>query len=166
MLASLSISVQATLPRVLAITHTMTSAAIGMHVQSVPFAFALAFLFHLFADTLLHWNIYLDKHRWPYFWVAMDVLGGLLAAYWLTPEQFFTGPMLAAVLGGNLPDLWAGGLDLRQKLRAKGRSGQSAPAMAKDAFYRFHEGIQNETLSPARGLAWQIVLLTVALVLL
>lgn len=152
MLASLSISVQATLPRVLAITHTMTSAAIGASVSSVPFAFALAFLFHLFADTLLHWNIYVDTHRWPYFWVAVDVFGGLLAAYWLTPEQFFTAPILAAVLGGNLPDIAAGISDLLKR--------------PKGVFLRFHEGLQNETLSPARGLAWQIVLLTVALVLL
>ena len=132
----------------LAVTHIITSAAIGAQVSSTPFAFSLAFLFHLFLDTLLHWNIYIDKHRWPYFWVVVDVLGGLLATYWLTSEQFFSTPMLAAVLGGNLPDITAGISDLLKR--------------SKGGFLRFHEGIQNETSSPWKGLRWQVALVALS----
>lgn len=149
----------------LAITHTVTSAAIGASVSSVPFAFVLAFLFHLFADTLLHWNIYIDQHRWPYFWVALDVLGGLAVVYWLTPERFFSPPMLAAVIGGNAPDVWCGCIELLRKIRNK-RIAVPMPYAPNPkpggAFYRFHEGLQNETASPWRGLAMQVVLVAPA----
>lgn len=155
MLAFLSTPVQATLLHVLAVTHTITSAAIGAQVSSVPFAFSLAFLFHLFLDTLLHWNIYTDRHRWPYVWILVDVLGGLLLAYALIPERFFTAPVLAAVFGGNLPDLWHGGLDLLARIR-------KSLVKNRGAFFRFHEGLQNETTSVRKGLLWQGVLLVLA----
>lgn len=144
----------------LAVTHTVTSAAIGAHVQSVPFAFGIALVFHLLADTLLHWNIYTDRHRWAYGWIVVDVLGGLLLTYWLIPERFATAPVLAAILGGNLPDIWHGGLDVLQHIAPR------HARMLRRFFIPFHEKLQHETLSPVRGLAWQAVLLIFALVLL
>lgn len=136
----------------LAVTHTLTSAAIGATVESAPVAFALAFLFHLFADTLLHWNIYLERYRWPYVWVMIDVVAGLVIAYLLVPERFFTASVLAAMVGGNFPDVVAGLLELCQR--------------RKGLFFRFHEGLQNETLSPGKGLVWQALLVMLATLLL
>lgn len=133
-------------------THMLTSAAIGAHVESVPFAFSLALLFHFFADTLLHWNIYTERHRWPYVWVAADVIAALVLTYWLVPETFFTAPMLAAMIGGNLPDIWCGILDVL--IRLLPRRAQTFHRL----FIPFHEKLQNETLNPAKGLAWQVVL--------
>lgn len=139
----------------LAVTHTLTSIAIGTHVGLVPLSFALALLFHLFADTLLHWNIYIERHRWPYVWVALDVVGGLLLAYWLVPDRFFQAPVLAAIIGGNLPDITSGLLTLFGKQPSD-----------VDPFHRLHEGLQHETLSPWKGLVWQVVLVVVAVLLL
>lgn len=119
-------------------------------------AFGAAFLFHFLADTFLHWNIYTDRHRWAYAWAAADVAGGLLLAYGLMPDRFFSAPVLAAMLGGNLPDIFNGVRDLRQKLR------DVKPPVSKGWFFRFHEAVQLETLRPARGLAWQVVFAAVA----
>ena len=85
----------------------------------------------------------------------MDVLGGLALAFWLIPETFFTAPVLAAVLGGNLPDLWHGGLDLLARIR-------KYPLKKPGAFFRFHEGLQHETANAWKGLLWQGVLLVLA----
>lgn len=164
----------------LAITHTLTSIAIGMRVESVPLSFALALLFHLFADTLLHWNIYIERHRHAYAWVAVDVLGGLLVGYALAPTQFFQAPVLAALVGGSLPDVWHGLLELIRRRRGEraGAVPTSRPAVtevlrrqgpllwANEVFYRFHEGLQNETLNPWKGLAWQVVLVFGAVLLI
>lgn len=143
----------------LAVTHTVTSAAIGAQVESVPFAFGLAFLFHHFADTLLHWNIYTERHRWAYEWIVVDVLGGLLVAYWLLSDRFFSAPVLAALLGGNLSDIWASGVDVLRRLLPR-------YAQFLDRLYdHFHERLQNETLNPAKGLVWQAVLMAIAVLL-
>ena len=144
----------------LAVTHTVASAAIGAHVQSVPFAFGIAFLFHHLADTLLHWNIYTDRHRWPYAWIVLDVLGGLLLAYWLMPDQFVTAPVLAAIVGGNIPDIWHGGLDVLARLIPH------RTQTFRSFYIPLHEKLQNETLSPAKGLVWQAILIVVAVLLL
>lgn len=140
-----------TLLLVLAVTHTLVSLPIGAHVESAPAAFALAFLVHLFLDTLLHWNVYIERHRWPYVWVALDVVGALALAYWLVPDRFFTAPMLAAIAGGNVPDVILGLIDLLRKFGLR-----RTPKHREHWFIRFHDGLQNETLSPAKGLAWQV----------
>lgn len=164
----------------LAVTHAVTSVAIGTQVESAPFAFLLALLFHCFADTLLHWNIYLDVHRWPYAWAALDVLAGVLLGFTLAPQEFLTAPVLAALAGGNLPDVWHGALSWYRKRHGPRRAPrlvyQGVPVSAtfrlwqlasgfQEAFYRFHQRLQNETPSPVKGLAWQVVLLVGAVLL-
>lgn len=136
----------------LAVTHTLTSAALGVSVANAPLAFGLAFLFHLFADTLLHWNIYVDRHRWPYFWTAVDVVGGVAVAAVLLGRDILSLPVLAAIIGGNLPDIIAGVFDL-----AHWRHGP---------FLRFHDGLQLETANPWKGLVWQGALIVVAVALI
>lgn len=140
---------RATLPDVLAVTHTLASAAIGTAVPNAPAAFGIAFVVHLLSDALLHWNIYPGKHRPLVLWVVLDVLGGLFLVYWLAPERFFTAPVLAAILGGNLPDIHAGVWTVLN--------------LPKDRFLRFHSRIQRETEHPARGLVWQGVLIALSL---
>lgn len=138
----------------LAITHTITSAAVGATVPSALLAFGISVLLHLFLDTLLHWNIYIGRHRWPYFWVALDVFGGLLAAYWLAPSLFLTLPMLSAIIGGNAPDIWHVSIITLERFQRSARP--------KGPFFRFHEWLQNETLNPWKGLAWQGLLVALA----
>lgn len=154
----------------LAVTHTIMSVTIGMHVQQPAYAFALAFILHNFADTLLHWNIYVDKHRWPYAWVVLDVVGALAAAYWLAPDRFLTPAMLAAILGGNLPDIWGNGIIVLRALRARlaRRPLMRLPSLlvrVHQQFLDFHDGLQYETVSATRGLVWQVVLSGVAIAL-
>lgn len=139
----------------LATTHTITSAALGSQMQSPALAFGAAFLLHLLTDSLLHWNIYIDRHRWPYLWVALDVVGGLAVTSLLLPQRFFTLPVLAAIVGGNLPDIWGGLWDLAKVLSKK-------TYRSKGAFLRFHNGLQHETISPVKGLAWQVLLVALA----
>jgi len=149
----------------LSTTHTIMSVAIGAQMERAPLAFLTAFLLHLLADTLLHWNIYTDRHRWPYFWAMLDVCGGIVAAYWIAPDRFFTAPMLAAVVGGNLPDLWANGVDVLRRLRAGLARAQAArrPASSLRRLHQslldVHDALQYETMSPTRGLAWQVLLI-------
>lgn len=138
----------------LAVTHTLASAAVGAQVDHPVFAFALAFLLHLFADTILHWNIYVEQHRWPYVWVALDLLGGFFLAYLLAGERLVTAPIIAAIVGGNLPDITAGTLTLLKR------------RTTADPFHRFHEGLQNETTNPSKGLVWQVVFALFAVILL
>lgn len=145
----------------LSVTHTIVSLPVGVHVPQPVLAFGIAFLLHLFVDTLLHWNIYVDKHRWPYFWTAVDVLGGLAVAYLLLSQKILTAPVLAAILGGNLPDIWGGVAGLWQRL-----GGKAVDYEQHSAFLRFHAGLQHETSSPWKGLVWQGVLVLAAIWLL
>jgi len=129
-------------------------------MQSPLLAFAAAFGLHLFADTLLHWNIYVDRHRWPYLWVVLDVIAALAFTYWIAPAKFLTVPVLAAILGGNLPDLWGGLWDLAQVLIKKNLY------HSKGAFLRFHDRLQYETFSPWKGLWRQVTLVALSVLVL
>lgn len=156
----------------LAITHTLVSVPIGIYVHQPVYAFALSLIAHLFADTLLHWNIYVDRHRWPYAWAALDVAAGLAAASWIAPDRFLTPPMLAAIVGGNLPDLWANGIAVVRRLQTRfmprAAAGRPVTLLGRihQAVLDFHDRLQYETTSPTRGLVWQLVLSVFSLALL
>ena len=139
-------------PSMLAIAHTITSAAVGVAVPNAPFAFAISFLLHLFLDTFLHWNLFYHRHR-PFFTlVALDLCGGLLIVFLLLGRDAVSAPVLAAIIGGNLPDV----VGLPSILLKK----------TNYAFHRFHERLQLETTSLRRGILSQVIAIVVALALI
>ncbi len=145
----------------LSVTHTLVSLPIGAAVQQPVLSFLLALLLHLFADTLLHWNIYLHRHRRPYLWAAVDVAAALGIAWLLVPDRFLTAPMVAAIIGGNAPDLWQNSVPIVQRVLPVPRwLGKENPLL------RFHSSIQDETDTWWKGVAWQVVLGAAALWLL
>lgn len=115
---------------------------------------------HLVSDMFLHWNIYPHHFkRYPFFLVGIDVVSGLLASYFILNNSLFTIPILAAIAGGNAPDIFHAFWSFMGKDRQK-RSPKSIQAA-----FQFHERIQRETESPLVGGLWQIVFCSVAIVL-
>lgn len=144
----------------LSLTHTLISLPFAFYFESPPAIFVGAFIFHLLADTLLHWNLYPEVFkRWFYPLAAVDVISGILVAWYLTGNAFFTLPILLAIFAGNLPDIMQGLWDLA------GASIQKHLSFAKP-FFVFHDNLQLETKDPVRGLIWQVVLLIGAFVLI
>lgn len=143
----------------LALTHTLISLPFGLYFQSPLLAFIAAFLWHLFADSLLHWNIYPQNYkRYPYELVALDVITGLGISYLVVgPATFFLWPMLAAIAGGNMPDILH---TLRELTPPDKRDRYFSWG---NLFFRFHHAVQKETPSVLRGLISQIVLIAIAL---
>lgn len=141
-----------TLPPVLAVTHTITSAAAGTAVPSVPFAFGIALLLHLLLDTFLHWNFYRERCRPIAVYGALDLAAGLALTFLILGERALAPPVLAAVLGGALPDIWT--------------MFHAAPSGRPRGFHRFHDRLQLETTSIPRGLMSQGVAIALALAIL
>ncbi len=141
----------------LAISHTLISLPFGLYLENPLLIFITAFIFHLFADTFLHWNIYPEQFkRYPYGLVALDVLGGLFMSRLLVGEAVFTLPVLLAIAGGNAPDVIQALWDM---IPPKTRNSYFAWAMP---FFHFHDHLQLETTHVGRGLVWQIVFVLLA----
>jgi len=115
---------------------------------------------HVLCDHLLHWNIYPHKmRRYPFELVALDVVGGLGAAYLIAGNAIFTLPVLAAIAGGNMPDIlhafWG---FLPERIQKK------SPALIRAAF-AFHIHVQRETDSIPKGLVSQIIVGGIAIII-
>lgn len=144
----------------LALVHTLISLPFGVYLQNPLLILLSTFVFHLFADTLLHWNVYPDQFKkWFYPLAALDVISGVALAWFVMGDRFFTAPILLAILGGNLPDILQGFWDLTPKRI------QQKISFLKPAFH-FHDRLQLETKSISRGIVWQIVLVSIAIVLI
>lgn len=144
----------------LSLTHTLISLPFAFLFENPFVIFAGAFIFHLFADTLLHWNIYPEVFkRWFYPLAALDVSLGLVLAWLLTGNTFFTWPILLAIFAGNVPDIMQGLWDLA------GPSWQKHLSFAKP-FFDFHDRLQLETKDPVRGLVWQAALIACVLLVM
>ena len=96
---------------------------------------------------------------YPYVWVAFDVVSGLGAAYLIASNAVFSLSILAAIAGGNMPDVlhacWSA-ISEHQKKRA--------PKFI-NAYFDFHEAIQRETDSLPKGLVSQILTSGLAIIL-
>lgn len=107
---------------------------------------------HLFADTLLHWNIYPYKFkRYPFELVALDVGGGLVISYLLLGSNFFTLPVLVAIAGGNAPDILHAFWEFLSPAQQK-----RTPHWVQKIFHT-HDSLQLETTKAGRGIVSQII---------
>ncbi|HSX24373.1 MAG TPA: hypothetical protein VLG69_00175 [Candidatus Andersenbacteria bacterium] len=144
----------------LSLAHTIISIPFGIIFQNPLLAFLSAFIMHFICDRFLHWNIYPHKMpTYPFIWIAFDVVLGLGLAYLIAGNTVFTISILAAILGGNMPDIlhafWSM-LTIHQK--------KVFPRFIT-SYFNFHESIQRETDSIPRGLISQIVLGIIAIII-
>lgn len=132
--------------------HTIISLPFGLALYNPFLIFACAFVAHLFSDTLLHWNIYPHHYKkYPFGLVALDVLGGIAVSYALLGNYVLSVSILAAIAGGNAPDVLHAFWSFLQEPTRK-----QAPTWVRKAF-AFHERIQRETESAPLGLISQII---------
>lgn len=144
----------------LSVAHTLISLPFGVYLTNPWLIFFAAALFHLFCDTLLHWNIYPDQmKKYPVLAVALDVLGGLVLAWLALGTNIFTLPILAAIAGGNMPDVLHGLWELFGRKKTKATAGWHI-------IFRWHDSLQKETNQVFPGLASQIILIGIALCLI
>lgn len=142
----------------LSLVHTLVSLPFGVHLNNPALAFVLAAVVHLLADSLLHWNVYVDElDKYPTTLVAGDVILGLLLAWGLLGDQILTITVLAAIAGGNFPDAIHSMWDLLSK-----------PTRHKyipwlNPFFKFHKKMQWETHHAVLGFIPQAALVTLAL---
>ncbi len=142
-----------------AIAHTLISLPFGVYLANPLIIFLAALATHLLLDTLLHWNIYPAVFGRAFHLLAIADAGSALLISWLVlGDRLFTPPVLAAIIGGNIVDaihvLWD---MVSPRVRTKYFSWIEVP-------FRFHTNLQLETVSFARGIVWQVVLVFVALV--
>lgn len=136
----------------LAVSHTIASAAIGTQIENPALAFTLAFTFHFFCDWLLHWNFYPGKWKYFHLMAVLDVLIGLLFAFLLLGKNFGQYSVLAAIIGGLLPDIIAmSAFLIKRKI---------------PIYSRFHDGIQNETESFYKGIISQVIVVAISVLLI
>lgn len=142
----------------LSAAHTLVSIPLGLAFQNPIFVFITAAIMHVGSDMILHWNIYPHKYKtYPFFLVGIDVLGGVAIAYAFLGDQLFTLPVLAAIAGGNAPDVAHALWSFMKKSTQK-----SAPKWVR-AWFIFHEKVQWETESPITGLIPQIIATAIAI---
>ncbi len=141
----------------LSLSHTLISLPFGVWLDTPIFIFTAAFLFHFICDSLLHWNVYpwrLKKYFYPA--AMVDVISGLIIAAIVLGDRFYTPAIWLAVAGGNMPDI------LQESWQALPKKIKRMLRWAQP-FFDFHENLQKESLSPARGLVWQIILVMFAI---
>lgn len=145
----------------LSAAHTLISLPFAVYMDNPILIFLAAWVFHLVADTCLHWNIFPYKfNRYPYDLVAIDIATGVIVAYFLLPESFLTLPVWAAIAGGNGPDVLHGLWDMLSK-----KTKDKIFFWAKP-WFRFHDKLQFETNHIGHGLVSQLTLIALAIFLI
>lgn len=144
----------------LSAAHTIISLPFGLLLQNPILSFIAAFTMHILCDMMLHWNIYPHHYkRYPVVRVAIDIGSGLILAYLILGDTLFTLPVLAAIMGGNAPDVLHG-LWSFMSASAKKRM----PTWVQKWFY-IHEKVQWETESPLLGGLSQVLIGGLAIML-
>jgi len=141
----------------LSLTHTLISLPFAFWLDQPVIIFIAAFLFHFLVDSLFHWNIYVNQvsKHFPV-WVGVDIIAGILVAWSILGQEIFMLSVIAAIAGGNAPDIIQALWDLL-KPRHRARLRVLKPAFA------WHYNLQYETNSPLRGLIWQFTLIVIAI---
>lgn len=136
----------------LALSHTLISAAIGDKVSNPALAFVLAFAMHFVCDSFLHWNFYPHKHKHIALLAAGDVVAGVIFSYLLLGARFWHASVLAAIVGGLLPDIIAfGAYFLKIQI---------------PYFSKFHDGMQRETEVFWKGMISQVITIGIAILII
>ncbi|MGH9857666.1 MAG: hypothetical protein ACRD4B_07470 [Acidobacteriota bacterium] len=145
----------------LSAAHTIISLPLIFIFDTPVLLFMAAFVLHLLMDSVLHWNIYSENFkRYPFIWVALDVVGGLAASLLLIDDHFFTLPVWIAIAGGNMPDILTGLWDMLPPAIQKRNFSWLQP------WFRFHDRLQLETSNMLVGLLPQVVMVGAAIVLI
>ncbi|MDP3997906.1 MAG: hypothetical protein U1C49_00080 [Candidatus Andersenbacteria bacterium] len=145
----------------LSAVHTVTSLPFAIYLGNIPAILIAAFLWHFLADSILHWNIDPNKpDSYPYFFVSLDVIGGLVVAYFLLGPAMFTPRFLAAIIGGNLPDVIHTVWYLLPPNKRQHWFGWAK------WWFDFHHRVQNETKNILAGLATQALAVITAIYLI
>lgn len=145
----------------LSFTHTLVSLPFGIYLTNPVVIFLAAFVWHLFCDTLLHWNIFPPLFKkYPYGLVALDILAGLVVAWLLVDDRLASVPILAAIAGGNAPDVLHGLWDILSPQQQKRFFSWTI------SFFRFHQKLQLETSSFWWGIISQAALIIISLLVL
>lgn len=145
----------------LSLSHTLISLPFALYFNNPVLIFLAAFGFHLFCDWLLHWNIYAKNFKkYPLLLVAGDIILGLIISYVLLGNKLFTVPYLAAIAGGNMPDVLHGFWDMTPQSTKDTYFSWAKP------FFSFHDKLQHETDNVWLGLISQIILISLSLYLL
>lgn len=144
----------------LSLVHTIISLPLAVHSQNPVAIFIMAIVLHFLADMPLHWNLDPSKPgKKIYFFIALDVGLGLVAARLLLGKEFWSWPTWAAIAGGNAPDV-------AHALRYLASANQQRYLSWLKPFFRFHAVIQNETTNIPVGLISQTAAVAAALWLL
>jgi len=145
----------------LSFTHTLISLPIGLYLSNPIIIFITAFIFHFLADSLLHWNIDpKNGTRYTFYFIAFDILGGLILSWAIIGRQLFTMPIIIAIFGSSLPDI----IQVLWHLFRNKEHGKYFRWLLP--FLNFHEKIQFETTSIPKGLAAQIILIALSLTII
>lgn len=139
--------------------HTLASLPFGLYFPTLPLIFLLSFIWHFFLDSLPHWNLHPgDFRRHPrlfFVMAALDVFGGLIAARVIFGPAIFTAPLLAAIIGGNLPDVLQAVYDNLYRGHPRWLN-WAVP------FFKFHNRIQWELPGVWQGLISQIIIVSLS----
>lgn len=136
----------------MAVSHTIISAAIGDKISNPALAFSVAFAGHFICDSFLHWNFYPHKHKHIALLAIGDVVAGLIVSYLLLGNNFWHLSVLSAIVGGLLPDVIAFSAYFL-KIRIP-------------YFTKFHDSIQRETEIVWKGLISQIIAIGIAVTII
>jgi hypothetical protein len=142
----------------LSLAHTIISLPFGVIFEHPIAIFFMAFAFHFVLDAVYHWNVSPPQHdKFPIFPVALDIFTGVIVAWIVFGVNVFSLPILAAIAGGNGPDI----IHTLWSLKGEPRS-KRFPFLT--LFFDIHNRIQWETRDITKGLLPQLT--TVLIVIL
>ena len=145
----------------LSLAHTITSLPLAVYLDNPILIFFTAILLHLLMDSIYHWNVDPnDGGTYPYAAAFIDVTIGIIGAQYIIGESFFTWKVLAAIAGGNMPDI------LHSIWFQLGPNYRPNWLLKLKPVFDFHEKIQFETRQIIPGLIPQAVVILMAIYLL
>lgn len=136
----------------LSTAHTIISLPFGLLWQNPWLVFVTAFIFHFFLDAIYHWNIFPHQYRKVSFFLlaGVDVVSGLIIAGLLLGNNVFNITVVAAIAGGNLPDVMQAAWEFLGRPRSN--------KINFTFLFDLHDKIQWETTTMWKGLIPQFLL--------
>ncbi len=135
----------------LALAHTVSSAALASFIPNAPLAFVTGIILHFAEDSILHWNFYPHKHKHIKILASFDLMSGIALTYLLLGTDSFLPNVLAGVAGGLLPDILSAASNMFR-----------VPFVNPGWFEYLHANVQKETEVVWIGLIGQVITLAVS----